>query len=414
MKVLNNKKIVLKEFPVLFATFLYCTSFLIVDVGLSITVYTGMIGLLCVVFWGVELLRQKKIYVSKWLLPVLMMFVITIGTSFHNYNFKDDTKTYYLIIATLALCVYGFTRYSYSSVKKINAIITIMGMFFSSLIYFFKFFPDLYRTIIFPFLTPDTVSEINFITGQGYSVFVHSDISYTLVLILFAMYISLFTDVIHPKIIHCIYMGGSLVLSQRRTEIVFGIAVIAIIYVLIFSDVLIKFVKRHFLIFSILFCGIIIVLLGLLSFYLTVQQGFSSENRILMTIYELKYKIDSSNGRNLLYSIALNLLRKNWFWGLGWMNFSNYSGQSGISMVRNVHNIYMQLMLECGMIFGLIFIICMFLLLFKCLKVVKKNKVNGAGSAMLLYLLLGGITDNTIYYPYFWIILGISIYIRSI
>ena len=78
------------------------------------------------------------------------------------------------------------------------------------------------------------------------------------------MYISLFTDVIHPKIIHCIYMGGSLVLSQRRTEIVFGIAVIAIIYVLIFSDVLIKFVKRHFLIFSILFCGIIIVLLELL------------------------------------------------------------------------------------------------------------------------------------------------------
>ena len=209
-------------------------------------------------------------------------------------------------------------------------------------------------------------------------------------------------------------MGGSLVLSQRRTEIVFGIAAIAIIYLLIFSDVLIKFVKRHFFIFSILFWGIIIVLLGLLSFYLTVQQGFSSENRILMTIYELKYKIDSSNGRNLLYSIALNLLRKNWFWGLGWMNFSNYSGQSGISMVRNVHNIYMQLMLECGMIFGLIFIICMLLLLFKCLKVVKKNKVSGAGSAMLLYLLLGGLTDNTIYYPYFWIILGISIYISSI
>ena len=414
MKVLNNKKIVIKEFQVLFATLLYCTSFLVVDVGLSIAVYSGLIGLLCVIFWGIDLLNQKKIYISRWLPPVLIMYVITIVTSFHNYNFKDDTKTYYLIIATLALSVYGFTRYSYSSVKRINVVITITGMLFSSLIYFFKFFPDIYKTIIFPFLTPDTISDINFTTGQGYSVFVHSDISYTLVLILFAIYIALFTDAMHPKIIRCIYMGGSLILSQRRTEIVFGITVIAIMYLLIFSDVLFEFIKRHFFIFSILFLGIIIALLSLLSFYVSVRQGFSSENRILMTIYEMKYKIDSSNGRNLLYSIALNLLRKNWFWGLGWMNFSNYSGQSGISMVRNVHNIYIQVILECGVILGLIFVICMLLLLFKCLKKVKRNKISGAGCAMLLYLLLGGMTDNTIYYPYFWIIFEVSLYISSI
>lgn len=181
-----------------------------------------------------------------------------------------------------------------------------------------------------------------------------------------------------------------------------------------FEKQLFEFIKRHFFIFSILFLGIIIALLSLLSFYVSVRQGFSSENRILMTIYEMKYKIDSSNGRNLLYSIALNLLRKNWFWGLGWMNFSNYSGQSGISMVRNVHNIYIQVILECGVILGLIFVICMLLLLFKCLKKVKRNKISGAGCAMLLYLLLGGMTDNTIYYPYFWIIFEVSLYISSI
>ena len=185
-------------------------------------------------------------------------------------------------------------------------------------------------------------------------------------------------------------------------------------YILVYSKVLLNFIKIHPFISALLIVAIIVVMAGILLFYIIVGQDYSSKNRILMTIYEWKYNINSSNGRDVLYSIALNLFQDNWLWGLGWMNFSKYAGLSGITMVRNVHNIYIQIMLECGVIFGVIFLICMALLVFRCLKVAKKRVISGAGGAMLLYLLLGGITDNTVYYPYFWIIFGISLYTSSI
>lgn len=398
----------------IFVTFLYCTSFLIVDLGFSITVYAGVICVLCCMSSLYRNISGGSLSINKKVVPILIMMFIVLITSLNNYDLQDNAKTYYLIMAFVSVIAFSITNYTQRTVNIINSIIVCTGILFATLIYFFEFNPEYYRTAIFPYLTETAISNINFITGQGYSVFVYSDISYTLNMILFAIYICLFNNVKKPRYICSIYLLGSLVLSQRRTEIIFGVISIVLIYIFCFYRTIIRFMHSHPLICYVAIFIFVATAWMFAIFFCVVPYDFYSSNRILMTIHDIKHHIDTSNGRNLLYNIAHQLIEENWLWGIGWMNFSHYAGASGISMARNVHNIYLQLLLECGVFWASTFLICILLIVSRLFQNVKKRQFSAAGIAMVIYIILAGNTDNTLYYPYFWIVFWISTYIGGL
>ena len=398
----------------IFVTFLYCTSFLIADLGLSITAYAGVICVLCCISSLYKNIRHGNLGINKRVIPILIMMLIILITSLNNYDLQDNTKTYYLIMVFISTIAFGATDYTQCTVNVINKLVIYTGILFATLIYFFEFYPECYRSVIFSYLTEEAISDINFITGQGYSVFVYSDISYTLNMILFATYICLFNNIKKPRCICSIYLLGSLILSQRRTEIIFGIVSIFLIYVFCFYKTIIVFIHSHPLICYVAI-SICLATIGMfVIFFCTVSYNFHSSNRILMTIHDIKFNIDTSNGRSIIYEIAYQLVKENWFWGLGWMNFSHYAGASGISIARNVHNIYLQLLLECGVFFASIFFVCILIIVNRVFKNIKRGQFSAAGIAMITYIILAGNTDNTLYYPYFWIVFWISIYISGL
>lgn len=417
MSTIKFKKIIKlcpQNIAILSAVFLYCTAFLINDLGFSITVYAGAIGCICIGCFVLKLGVMQRISFNWKISFIVISQFITFITSFNNYDLHDNTKTYYLIISIIAFLAFATTDYSSSNADVINKLVLYTGIIFATLIYIYKLLPTIYRSLIFPCLTDETVSTLNFVTSQGYSIFVYGDISYTLTLILFAIYIALFTDVQRPKIKVAIYLMFSILISQRRTELIFGFITIIFSYICFYHRIFLVFIKKHILIFLMILgiSGGLVLSIGI--FLATVPPEYSSSSRMLMTLYDLRYRIDTSNGRNILYQIAKRLLEKHWIYGLGWMNFSHYAGESNISMVRNVHNIYLQLILECGFFFGGIFIFCMFGLMMIFFHAAYKTHRSGAGGAILMYILLAGLTDNTIYYPYFWIILWSAAYISGI
>lgn len=415
-KIMNRIKIVLQNIAIFGAVFLYCTAFLINDLGLSITLYAGAIGCICAGCFILRIASNQIVEFNKKIFLILILYVIIFITAFNSYDFYDNTKTFYLIISVIALLSFATADYSYVSVNIVSKLILCTGTIFSTLIYFYKLFPNIYRSLIFPFLTEAVVSRLNFLTDQGYSIFVYADgdVSYMLVMILFAVYIALFTNTEKPNIILTIYLLLSVVISQRRTELFFGLMTIALSYIFFQYHILFHFIKRHILITIGIFTIGIGILFAVFLFLMIVPAEYNSASRILMTLHDLKYSIDFSSGRSILYKIAERLIEKHWLFGIGWMNFSHYAGESGMTIVRNVHNIYLQLFLECGIILGSIFIVCLLGILVCSFRTAKRFNYSNAGSAMLMYIVLAGLTDNPIYYPYFWIILWSAAYISGI
>ena len=391
-------------------TLLYCSSFLINDFGYSVANYAMILLIIGLVIFFRNI-KNIKLHFNTEKKIILLLMNIIVTTSINNLNVQDETKLYYLFIMFLSVFSLFVTEYSKDTIIIIKRIILFTGAIFSTLIYFYKILPNVYTKLIFPFLTDEVLIKLNRALSEGYSVFVYGELSYTLSIILFALYIIYFGDYKKKKLISMYYLG-SLLFSQRRTEIIFGIfAIIFTIFVLNFNK-LKKFAKENILFFKCFLISLIFILVILALFMINVKIGFTSDNRILMTLYELKYHIDTLNGRKQIYDVAINVLKNNWLFGIGWMNFAKYAGKSGIKIVRNVHNINLQVLLECGVFVGGLFIVLIFYLLLIFFKKNSNNKI--LSCTMMLYLMLAGLTDNTIYYPYFWVILCIIVYFSNI
>lgn len=396
-------------------TFLYCFSFIFNDFGLGISAYAIILGILSVLISFLKIIIERSVRMSKLTFPLLIMLLIIAITSLHNFNVEDNTKIYYLFICVVSFVTFFTSEFDEETAKTVSRIILCTGLLFSTLIYLFKISPDTYRALFYGFMTQSAVSDSEFLTSQGYAVAVNGDIAYTLTMILFAAFIALFYKDKKHFILFA-YLIVSVLISQRRTEAIFGVLAILISLVILNPEAFRNLIKNHATIFLFIGIGLVIFIGYFVYFYITVPARFRSDNRILMTIYDAKYGIDSSNGRSIIYKIALSLLSstKNLFLGLGWMNFSKYGYLSGISMVRNVHNIYLQLFLECGLFLGLLFILCLFWLLTEFVRFRNCTSYSMIGLTVLVYVLLAGLTENTIYYPYFWIIIWIATYFTGI
>ena len=154
-----------KMSPVLM-TVLYCTSYLINDFGYSISLYAGIICGISILYALFSLSSKRKLCVSNQIIPITLLYAIVLVTSLHNYDIGDSTKNYYLIIILASFFSFFNITYDKHVKRIISNIIFGTGLFFSILIYFYKFFPQIYQTLIFPYLIDESIDEILFVTRQ--------------------------------------------------------------------------------------------------------------------------------------------------------------------------------------------------------------------------------------------------------
>ncbi len=414
---LKNPCKFIQENLIILISFFSCTVFLITDLGFNITIYAGIFalitGLAFVYIFFKD--RHKIILTNKW--PILIMLGITYITSLNGFDLADRTKIYYLIMSFIAAMLVSITEISYKQYEIVKKIFLIAGGVISTLIYFNFFAPNLYEKIVLPMLTTDAANEVRRLLEEGYSICVNSDIAYTLLIIIFALFFLLFDEINKPHPFIIIYMVGGILISQRRTELIFTIATIFLVYLIYITLVEKEFLQRHKkIVFSLVAFSSVILVVGILVF-IFIPEDLDSSNRIVMTIYDLRYHGDVLNGRGVLYNLAIEMIKTDPIWGIGWMNFSKYAALTGNTLVRNIHCVYLQLILECGIVGAVIYILCGIFLVKKIIEVVKSSngsKESLISLAIVLYFCLAGTIDNSVYYPYFWIFLGIAVSICNV
>ena len=164
-----------QNIAILSAVFLYCTAFLINDLGFSITVYAGAIGCICIGCFVLKLGVMQRISFNWKISFIVISQFITFITSFNNYDLHDNTKTYYLIISIIAFLAFATTDYSSSNANVINKLVLYTGIIFATLIYFYKLLPTIYRSLIFNIKFCD-VTGIFYFCLWGY--FIHTYIDF--------------------------------------------------------------------------------------------------------------------------------------------------------------------------------------------------------------------------------------------
>lgn len=401
-------------FPYIIVIFV-CFVFLFNDSGIS-PVF-GYLILFC--FFILELFEAyitNKLCLNNKLLPTFGILALILLTSLYKMDFSDRTKLFYLIIALTAFCGMSVSEYNELTARKMSKTFVFAGVLFSSIIYLYFLFPDAYTTLILPWLSDESRMYVERLVGLGYSVSVAGSISYTLLVIITSIFFVLYSDysnTIKHRLFLVGYLLGAVIISQRRTELVGVLATIVVVCMFVNRRYIRNFIKKHPITLLLSITAIVIGIIWVVSFINSLPSTYHSDSRILTTMWKLKMHQDVSNGRSELYDKAISLFKNNSMIGIGWMNFSKYSGETGILIVRNVHNIYLQLITECGLVFGVPIIILLLSNLFRAIKMVRKNGKQVVGTAILIYICIAGLADNTIYYPYFWIFYMVALYMAG-
>lgn len=411
-------KLDFRKNSVLFLALYYCFSFIFSDfhipasLGFLLLVIYMVFELIQFIFIDREnVLKQLNDNNKK---SIYIMLAIIICLSFLNFKL-DVTKIYYILIAITSVIIIFFAKKNdIKIINKLSLIFILMACFFSFLIIFYKLFPNLYSSIIFPLISKESVEYITRTTLQGYSVSVSGEISYTLDIIVIGL---VFLVVnwknlkINKKLYYFIFLVLiiAIFLSQRRAELI-GTLLILIIYFMMSSKKIIDIIKKNRKIIILL---AIVFILIMVSFIYFIPANFSTNNRLLQTIIDLKSGIDITNGRSALYRVAVNIFKENPIFGIGWMNFSQFANITGNIHVRNVHCIYLQLFTECGVLGGSIFIYLLFNDYYTNIKLAKSDNLIFINVMIETFILVVGLIENTIYTPYFWIVFMIIYFIRT-
>lgn len=401
-------KIDFRYHAILILTLYLCTFFVYTDFGIPAIV--GVVFLfLYLVIEMIQAFFIDKINISKIIFDndnKYIFVVLCIILLFSLLNFSlDTTKIFYILIAIISIGMIVLGKsIDKKTLDKVSIIFIGIGVLFSILILFFRYAPELYQNLIFPFLSTDALAYIARTTSEGYSISVGGEMCYTVDIIIIGIIFLLYTKKIDKEhllnFLLLFIMIVSTLFSQRRAETLM-LMLILLLFLLHKYNIINKLAglnKKYIIIGFGIF--VVVCLIG----YLMIPTNLTTNNRILQTLVNLKNGTDVSNGRGSLYSVALKLFKKNPIIGIGWMNFSKFAIETGNTHARNVHCIYLQLLTECGVLGATGFLYCLIYYIKDSFKLIKINNYIFICLSLYFFILVDGIIDNTIYYPYFWVI----------
>lgn len=189
----------------------------------------------------------------------------------------------------------------------------------------------------------------------------------------------------------------SLVFTQKRGPLVFGIMSAALIY-FVYKKINIKVIMK-FLVIALIMAAAFIIAYQNIEY---VQNAFSR--------FMLNDNDDISNGRIPLYELAIKIFKEHPAFGIGWggyrYEYSKYKFIGGDTM--NAHNIYLQILSELGIVGFSVLYGIMIYSFFKSVKLLRNRKnyyfselenwiiMFSVGMQALFFL--SGLVENVIYY----------------
>lgn len=407
-RFINNKSVI-----ILVAYF--CTSFIYSDFGIS-AIY-GAAGLLSVslislVYFYLQNGRSNFINRIKGKESIFILVILmTILLNFLRVFSLNRTMIYYIIIAFSSYFILISNESIYTrDIVLIGKILVIFGSFCSIIIIFSKVFTDLYVNIISAIVTPESKEYIVRLLDLDYGGTIGSDVSLTAFGLVFGLYALLLLKKaiksISLYIFGALQFLGLLLLGRRGELLVFLFTVcLYIVYWFYHKNRNILNFKKILLYFGIALL-IVVVIIGIL--FITIPEDYSGGNRLIEMISDIKRGEDISNGRFVLYGIAIGLFVSNPVFGIGWGKFADFAILSGNTHVRNVHCVYLQLLTETGIVGTTIIVYSLFHIFIQSLKMLKSGFSNDYairfGVLVQIFFLLNMIMDNSFLLPYFWML----------
>lgn len=374
--------------------------FTVVFSGYAYAVLLAVFTLIYIVFRKIVIVRGNNLLLV-WALTVAVVFVSFLNSQRSNGALLDVIVFFCgLLLFLPCSCNVDIYNYSISLIKDLS-------LFFAIGVVVQAFMPTVYNVFLAIFPSAYRMSIISN-GGSGFTLNTGYSAGYII-----AGVIAVISDydtnkpVRLKKVILPLFLFLALILTGKRGPALF--IILTLVYVYLAPARGSKKLGRYWKIFMIIFVAIIAI---------WAFRDFLSQipfiGRILNSIVGAIEGEDITSGRTRLYVWALELFKRNLFFGIGWGRFRT-TVVGNVTLVKELetHNIYLQLLAETGII-GFVVFMTTFILFWNSAKIaycdcVQNNNGCKTNWQNLLYFsftyqtyfLLYGLTGNPLYDPHF-------------
>lgn len=383
------------------------------------TLIMGMISCSCVI--ATSFLR------NYWYALIISITVLYLRPSSRH---EMDTIIYFAYVYIITLTII-FSKTGKDEVDKILKYIKYFSLFISLYITFFRIFPELYFSIVFPLLSPRTADMVLTNSKIGYGAAIGQ--SYTFADYIMMLGVSLFigSDLqiqgrknIFKLLILILCIG--ILLQGRKGELLATLLTIIFIYIFVFNSKIIKNPRK-----KLEFLGIIV---GFLIIFIPILYKNGLLYRFIIMFERISSNtseqiIDFSSGRFNLWKIAIKLFFKHPIYGIGWGRFANYatgifSEVTSSQTIKDVHNCFLQFLCENGIIGTFLILIPLFKIYkitysqtLRLRNMIEKSdnllKLNIFSLCIQTYFLILFFLDPVFYNPFYWCSIAIAVLVEN-
>lgn len=361
--------------------------------AIFITIYISLI-----VIWG-GINKKISLCIDNGLVVLFLLLYAILGQLIRGKEFH-----YYLIIGYMAAIIVLCNKEL--NVKLLLSLLKKAALFESIGIYIQFLAPNVYYSIISIILPGSVVEKIKNRLVSGYYTGFSREVSYTMFFIVVGLGLFLYEDFKNNKVkqtkwmrVFCIsFLFSALLISGKRAPLF-----------LFFTTVfIIQFIKSNNQLKILKYLGVVFAfLIGIILTY-PIWRNIHSLQRIveLLAFAESKDWIGITNGRTVIYKLAIDLWKENIWIGIGWGNFKYMTPANTWYSRFDVHNCFLQVLCENGIIgacfyYGIILFVIVNLV--KCINKFKHTEDNIArtygiiAAYIQLFFILYSITEPILY-----------------
>lgn len=366
---------------------------------------------------------------------LFVLFVLLVAVQFIRIFEWNRTVIYYLIIVTCSTTILLVARCMQEpcAFRVGRAILIAAGSLAALLNILFWILPSQTWSALTWVTSPSSLQYNYGLASEGYGLALGGSIGYTGALMSMAVF-AMVSDAANCKrpryIIFLLLIFIGLFLLQRRSEAACVIVILGVTWALQLvhgkkadGGNIVRFPQ---VLKTIIIEAVVVVL----AFSLVVLTP--GNDRMLETMKSLEAPQastsqhdegllanevggDFSSGRLILWQLAFEEFQKSPLIGNGWGYYAKVAPQSGNTHVTNAHNITLQLLCETGVV-GFVLVAALFMSIsIDSIRALRQSRSNSAvfsnvllSIAFVLFLLLEGLVDNTIYYPFDYLLLVLS------
>lgn len=292
---------------------------------------------------------DMRFTVIDWLFLVSSVVIIaTSGADFENISYF--IRFFMLFIYIL------FMKYDEKLIKIMFTCLLAAAMVHVAATYFLYFNQDFYFRYVYPAFTPSEKSKLyywNTINGYATGLASHFSLNGMNMAIALLLSVTLFLGGKKKKkwlyLLLALVSLVALFMTGKRAPLVFALFSIVVTYLVCAESYALR---KLFMVMGGLLGGAI--LLYVASFNI---EGIGATLSRFEAIFTNNESADISNGRFMLYGIALDYFKSAPIFGIGWRAFSKrvvvFFNED--SSFRDTHNVFLQLLCETGIVGAFVF-----------------------------------------------------------